>query len=417
MALSLVSLGTESSALSGNLTPGIPAGCSTDDLLVLFLQQNDNVTSTFPVDWIQGDATNNGASLRTAWMWKLYDGSEGSNVTVTHTAGGACRARIAAFSGHLAVPGNDWIYPTTTDANDGSGYYQHTSYPPSGGTFTAADSDTIWASKSSSGADYFVDNGFLRFDTSSVPNEAVIIGASIILHVISSQNESGDRSLEAEIYDFGGEATTSADWAAQATSPNGTLTLGSVVVGELNGITLDVPDTIINKSGFTNFRLTVSGGVPGAGQSNDVEIAASEHTTHPAPMLAIQYYTPFAQTSVSANASSSTITASTITPTADDYVIFFAGHGTAAGTVASYSGTDPTFSEQFDSASGVEASGHCMALGSSTGAATGSRTATITGGASTNTGYLIAIRDEPPFSGQRPGFSPSNTGRGSNPRP
>lgn len=101
---------------------------------------------------------------------------------------------------------------------------------------------------------------------------------------------------------------------------------------------------------------------------------------------------PYDVKSVSANASSTTITCAAITPgTAGSRILFMGGVGDD-GNTSGYSGTNPTFAEDLDNitALGLDAS-ICMASGDKTDTTTtGSRTATNIRTA-VNTGHMLAL--------------------------
>jgi hypothetical protein len=106
----------------------------------------------------------------------------------------------------------------------------------------------------------------------------------------------------------------------------------------------------------------------------------------------------------SLNASSLTCTASTITPAGtNDFVVFFGECGatgtSTSNTFAAASGTNPTFTlrvtnQNFQGTNEIDFSVHTGP--SSTGAATGSRTSTMTGGAMTNMGVMFTVNDVGP---------------------
>jgi hypothetical protein len=104
--------GTFSAVASGNMTPTNPASLTTNDILICFLNQGDNVVATMPAGWTRVDATNytrnSGASRRIDAFWKLVTdgaGESGAAVTVTRAAGGTGMAVIAAYSGvHTTSP-------------------------------------------------------------------------------------------------------------------------------------------------------------------------------------------------------------------------------------------------------------------------------------------------------------------------
>jgi hypothetical protein len=106
---------------------------------------------------------------------------------------------------------------------------------------------------------------------------------------------------------------------------------------------------------------------------------------------------PYSTKSQQANTtSSSTITASTITPNAGDTVLLMGAIGDIS-TLSGYSGTDPTFTELGEfSGTGSNFTSHGVSSGTSSGAATGSRTITSTG-SGPSVGWLVALMPHDPW--------------------
>lgn len=106
---------------------------------------------------------------------------------------------------------------------------------------------------------------------------------------------------------------------------------------------------------------------------------------------------PINASSQRANASSSTITANAITPNVTNTeVIFISGYANNV-THSGYSGTNPTFTERYDALTTL-GSDNAIALASGAKTdtvSTGNRTATASGGAAVNNGYLIALAPQP----------------------
>lgn len=102
---------------------------------------------------------------------------------------------------------------------------------------------------------------------------------------------------------------------------------------------------------------------------------------------------PVNTSSQRANSSSLTITADAVTPSiANSELIFISGYGDDV-THASYSGTNPTFSERFDAGT-IDGTDSAVALASGIKTDTtssGSRTATASGTAAVNNGFLVAL--------------------------
>jgi hypothetical protein len=91
-------VGTVSSVASGNMTPGVPTGTTTGDIMVCFTVAADNVVVTYPAGWTKFIEQNNGTGQRMTAAWKLAGASE-TAPTVTHAAGGGAQSRIISFIG------------------------------------------------------------------------------------------------------------------------------------------------------------------------------------------------------------------------------------------------------------------------------------------------------------------------------
>ena len=179
-------------------------------------------------------------------------------------------------------------FPIAADADDGTGYYQDSSWPPSGGTWSDYTGGNIFASKVYDGAStYTQDSAFLRFDTSSIPDGATITAASLSLYVVAKA-DSESYSLVGDYYDFGGEPTVAGDYEeTPATSIFTAEDLTGIGTGTI--LAVDLTDlTGINKTGYTGIRLTLSAGTPTS--NNYLEIADHE-SANTEPTLEVTYTT------------------------------------------------------------------------------------------------------------------------------
>jgi hypothetical protein len=180
--------------------------------------------------------------------------------------------------------------PTTTfaiasDADDGGGYYTSSSWPANGGTWTTDDGASLWVTKTLSSGTYYNDVSFLRFNTSSIGSGATVTGATLDLYVIS-RSSANSASLLADYYDFGGEPSGSDDWVLTSSPAILSKSVSSLTANAVNSITItDLSG--INTTGITGIRLTLSEITPTG--TNNVRIAAYEHTTAQEPRLNVTY--------------------------------------------------------------------------------------------------------------------------------
>jgi hypothetical protein len=166
--------------------------------------------------------------------------------------------------------------PTTYPSNgDSYATGSKSTYPP---TFQNAQVNTSYlpVTRSKTGATAFtVTVALIRFDTASIPDNATIIGAKLILNLIDGgvYTVADARALCAEWYDAGA-ATDAGDFTTTAgvTAHGGTL-LSSIasVIGEVSLSLTNLAS--INKTGVTGIRLHITGAAPTG--NNRVHVAAT----------------------------------------------------------------------------------------------------------------------------------------------
>lgn len=102
MAIALRAVGTGGIASGGSVTPSLPAGTTTNDILVGFVQQARGTnTLTWPAGWTVAFSGNNGSGasgVRIEIAWKRAGASE-SNPTITNCSSSLCAAVILGFTG------------------------------------------------------------------------------------------------------------------------------------------------------------------------------------------------------------------------------------------------------------------------------------------------------------------------------
>ena len=184
----------------------------------------------------------------------------------------------AAFA--IGAPGDDAL-----GAKNGP------SYPPTGNFAADSTGTTVEASKSfeGGGVGHRYRNAFLRFDTSSLPDDAAVTGASLRVRPTARDADDG-RSLSLDWFDWG-TAVESADvTAAAGTNAHAGTPLASIAVGSTLALELEDPATFVNKDGHTYLRTHVSGGAPGG--FNYLAFAAHGHPTLGPPELVVDYAVP-----------------------------------------------------------------------------------------------------------------------------
>ena len=186
------------------------------------------------------------------------------------------------------------IYTVAGNNDDAAGYYDHTAWPPSGGTF-ANDSvfDNIWIEANfSPGVDNYISDVIcLRWDT-TMSTERIIVQAEVAMYCEAKDNDDGASfNLAGGFYDYGGSPITSADWILNTDSGDiviGPVSLTFLTVDADNWLEISEPEGV-NKSGYTGIRLTMNGAITPTG-FNYVEFADFEHATATPPRLLTYYY-------------------------------------------------------------------------------------------------------------------------------
>lgn len=180
-------------------------------------------------------------------------------------------------------------FAIASDADDGTGYRTAASWATIGaGTFVSEETTNLWCSKTTNGTDFFVDETYLRFDTSSLTANAAISAANLLLHVVSKGANANGITYGADYYDFGGEPSVAADWVLP--SPANAITSwspDSLTVGIVNTIALTGLSGI-SKTGITGLRLAPLDGAAPTSSTNNIEFAASE-AAQQEPRLEVTY--------------------------------------------------------------------------------------------------------------------------------
>lgn len=147
------------------------------------------------------------------------------------------------------------------------------------GTFASHDADdpnNILVERSWSGSiDYYIGHGYLRFDTSSIPDGATITAAELQIYVISKVVTDG-LSLLGDYYDFGGTPAVAADWVH--TPPGGAASslISALTAAAVNTLTLSNLASI-NKTGYTGIRLGISARAADAAPTGNNEVVISSY--------------------------------------------------------------------------------------------------------------------------------------------
>jgi hypothetical protein len=176
-------------------------------------------------------------------------------------------------------------------ASGDDGYTQTSAgtYPPGGTVTVNTNGITAFVANNLETVTYIVRNGHLRFNTSSLPNDATVSAATLRLFTrASSYGDTDARNLIGEWSDPG--VIDSADHTTTPGSDAFSVDLTSVDHADA---TYDIPlttPTNVNLTGYTGFRIGISGGEPTG--INQLVFSTLDHTTQAEPVLIVEYTAP-----------------------------------------------------------------------------------------------------------------------------
>jgi hypothetical protein len=198
-------------------------------------------------------------------------------VTVSTTASGVL---IASFES-----GTTETYDVANSAGDGyaSGAANAVYAAVACASGNSADTNSL-GQRVFNGATYNINVGFMRWDTSPIPDGATITSATLSLDIMAQVNANG-RNFTLDWYDFGAAADCT-DWVHDALNTAGTYTIASMTNGAVNVLPL-IALTNINKAGFTGIRTHIDGDAPTG--NNEIDWATWDHLTKAAPRLTVTY--------------------------------------------------------------------------------------------------------------------------------
>ena len=210
-------------------------------------------------------------------------------------------ANVVTVNGYHEPQGPDVTITTTisSQADDAVIYFLDTSWPPGGGSgsiITDADPNLLYYREL--GGNYVFSQTFLRFDTSSIPDDAEVLSATLKVYARRGQSANADTSLMrigGEYYSWTFSTIATSDYD----DPSG-LTFNALPItatGQLNETFGLVSLPLINvenisKTGFTGLRLFADKNgfqVPATGADNSIEIVSRDVSSTQQPSLTITY--------------------------------------------------------------------------------------------------------------------------------
>lgn len=185
-------------------------------------------------------------------------------------------------------------FTITTGADDGRTQRNGATYPPDGTITSISNTSGVDITRSDNGGgkdtSVSVKNGLFRWDTSALPDNAVLSSATVTFNVDQILNDDA-RSLTADWYTSW--PIDESDWilSAQTNALSG-IALSTFSLGS-NTITLENISTNVSTTGYTGVRFHINGGLP-TGQNllqvSSYEVAIIDPSTM--PLLTVTYTTP-----------------------------------------------------------------------------------------------------------------------------
>jgi hypothetical protein len=194
-------------------------------------------------------------------------------------------------------------FSITADANNGTAFWSRATYPPTTSTTTFGDESTdpsnvLFTTNGFFAPNFIIEEGFLRFDTSTLNSAAVISAANLILYCTSKVDGADNKSFVADYYDFGGTPVVTGD-GIEAASPSiiGSVDLGTITTAAVNTFALTDLTGIIKSggtngqgfAGITGIRMTLNTGSPTV--DNNVQFANLANANQE-PRLEVTYTVP-----------------------------------------------------------------------------------------------------------------------------
>jgi hypothetical protein len=200
----------------------------------------------------------------------------------------------------FSLKATDVTYYPPDSADDGYVQGCDETYPPSGEAYdTATNVSDLWkleksinwgnslrCSPAEDATVYLVKNLLIRFDTSALPDSAVISAASLRLRVQGKVDEDS-RNVNCEYYSSTNWPIGTDDYAVTVGTSAFTASIASMSDYANNTFTLGSP-TSVSLTGYTGFRFGVSGDAP-AGSNTPSFMTMDAAGTNEDPLLSVTY--------------------------------------------------------------------------------------------------------------------------------
>src|SRR5262249_22427076 len=212
-------------------------------------------------------------------------------ICCTSAAGTSCQSPIVVCTASSACTTAPYTTCAGASASDGYALSQSAAYPP-GFSSCNTSSAYFFASKSFTGSVYQVHNGLVKWDTSSLPDDAVVTGATLRAYSPASSNINTDsRNVTMDWYNWdipkvGCDSTDAS--SAGANNAFAGVSISSLIFDYNDFVLTDSAGfPHINVAGTTYLRLNVDGGQP-TGQ-NIAWFGSRDNTQVAGPALIVDF--------------------------------------------------------------------------------------------------------------------------------
>lgn len=175
------------------------------------------------------------------------------------------------------------------DEDDGCCTRSDSTYPPGTANQGSNTGGYLKLYKQNDGSTYYVSCILLRFDTSTLPDNATITSATLYLRVYTATAlNTGGRNADGEYYSF--TSISNSDYSASVGTTAFSISSGNLYPDE----TISLSNlSNISKTGYTGFRIGISGGAPSAYNGVHYDIYGQSQS-YP-PKLTVTYVTGYSK--------------------------------------------------------------------------------------------------------------------------
>ena len=286
--------GAAPSAPANTVLPAVSGSAQEGQTLSATTGTWSNSPTGYAYQWRRCDSSGAGCvdlAGATGSTYALVAADVGSTIRVRLTASNA-GGSASASSDQTAVvaaagpPSTLVAFGVSAGGDDGDLLARSGAYPPSVSPNVNTSGGIFTAGRRLFGTNYDVIVGLLRFDTSSLPDDATVTSAKLRVYV-NKKSDGNNRNLVGGWYAGSNWPIDVADYALESSADalEGADVTG-LSVGSVNEFTLSGLGSV-SRTGYSGLRLHIDGGVPTA--DNYVQFASFDHATLPEPQLVVTY--------------------------------------------------------------------------------------------------------------------------------